>query len=491
MKKEMNEANSKVGEPTTISKIVKTFFLVFTWVCIGLCLEIQGPTFKDLKILTNGSTEEISRAISGRSLGFFAGAAIGGFLVDKLTRYCYLIIAVCVDLMGTMSVAAPWSPNTGVLWALFFLQGLFEGVINIAGQKLILEIWREKASSPLHLLHFGFGLGSFIVPNIANPFLAIPLVETASQNGTFNVTWVTERMSTSTLTTGNGNATTEIQKYIKETEVHWAYIIVAIIAAINSLAHYCYQFSSQKSSKNSSSKMETTKSNRSLREIIDPATCAGGQRIFGVVIFVLLFLFFFNATGGERLYGKFIRNFSIDRFHFSNDEGSLINTAFWISYSLGRFSGFVIAIWVPIRILLLIEVSGALITSVLLNIFAYDNSLMLWIFTQPMGYFIAPLFPSGLAWGDSYVEMTGLGITILMLGGGLGGMSYMWIIGHFYDDDHRSFLYLTVVYGGIVVFFAFIMTLVARGHSPRNVFEDTSIDVKKETSDDEKLTTRL
>lgn len=36
-------------------------------------------------------------------------------------------------------------------------------------------MWKEKAASPLHIQHLGFGVGSFIVPHIAQPFLGRPV----------------------------------------------------------------------------------------------------------------------------------------------------------------------------------------------------------------------------------------------------------------------------------------------------------------------------
>lgn len=70
-------------------------------------------------------------AVSGRSVGYFIGSAIGGVLVDKLERYCYLMIGLCLNGGAIATVIAPWSTAVGVLWFLIVLQGTFEGVINI------------------------------------------------------------------------------------------------------------------------------------------------------------------------------------------------------------------------------------------------------------------------------------------------------------------------------------------------------------------------
>ena len=105
----------------------------------GLNLEITGPTLKDLKLRAGINYEEVSRAVSGRSIGFFIGAAIGGFLVDKLDPFLDIIIAICLDLMGAFAIIAPHSPYVELLWFIFVMQGTFEGIINI-GKFITLHI---------------------------------------------------------------------------------------------------------------------------------------------------------------------------------------------------------------------------------------------------------------------------------------------------------------------------------------------------------------
>lgn len=497
IQKEIFDKNSKCR------KVTKTIFLVCTWICIGLTLEIQGPTFKDLEIQTGASTEAISRAISGRSAGYFIGSFIGGFLVDKLINYCDLMIAICLDGIAVSTVAVPWSPNSVLLWVLFTLQGTFEGVINIAGQKLIMVIWKRDAPSPLHVLHLGFGIGSLIVPNIANPFLAVPAPMLSPSNGSGNVSAnISSYEHRSVFETENVSMNYSKESivetsvlYLKESRIGSAYFIVAIITAALSIVFYCYQFVHRKKDKldehiEKIEKNTETLRKKSFREIIDPATCAHGDRTFGIIMFSLLFFFYINAVGGERILGKFIRNYSIDQLDFSVDEGSMINTFFWISFSIGRFSGFIAARWIPIRTLLPIEAFGALVSSILLNIFARDSATMLWVFILPVGFFEAPMFPSAMGWADSYLEMSGTGITFLLLGGASGGIAYMFIIGYFYDNyGNLSFLYQVLAFGIIAASLAVLLTIAGRGRGNRydTVTKSDSYHVEEteDISDDE------
>ncbi|XP_013413251.1 sodium-dependent glucose transporter 1A-like [Lingula anatina] len=465
---------------STLFRVVKTVFLILTWVCLGLSLEISGPTMQDLILRTGTNYEEVSRAISGRSAGFFTGAVIGGFLVDKLRLYCDLMIGVSLVIMSAGSVAVPWSPWTGLIWFIFFLQGTCEGVINIAGQKLILSIWGKNAASPLHVLHTGFGVGSMIVPLIANPFLA-NIQTTTLTNTSMNITSVFTTALPPTLSsleyTTDATISTTITRVLRESRIEYAYLIVAILVTTLSLAFFVYQWKySEYVLHPADHETESKKRVHGVKEfirIINPATCADGNFCFGLQMFILLSLHFFNAVGGERLYGKFIRSYAIDQLNFSGDEASYLNVVFWISFSVGRFSGFIVAHWVPVRFLIIIEAAGVLISAILLNIWGHTEPLMLWIFTQPMAFFIAPLFPSGIALGDHYVEMSGLAITVLLLGGSIGGIAYLFLIGYLYENFGPSmFMYNVLGYAIAVVVMVALLSVVGHLHGDRYQRED-------------------
>ena len=65
-----------------------------------------------------------------------------------------------------------------------------EGALNTGENVLILDIWKGRESGPyMHALHFTFGIGTFLAPVLARPFLfnADP-VDSHSLNGTRSMT---------------------------------------------------------------------------------------------------------------------------------------------------------------------------------------------------------------------------------------------------------------------------------------------------------------
>ena len=350
-------------------------------------------------------------------------------------------------------------------------------------------------------MHGGFGVGSFIIPLIANPFLAIP-ARKDDDNSTNTGSQTTQQYfgtissSQTDVTTPALFSTADEDQFLRPSRIEYAYLISAIITAALSVVFYTYHvagvISNKDKDKNDANvtpmEVETENGNKSLalKQMFNPATCAGGNVVYGIQIFALLFLYMFNCFGGERVAGKFVRAFSIDKLGFSTDDGSYINTTYWISLSVGRFVGFIAARWISIRKLILIETSGVLVTAICMVIFCGNSSTALWVLTQPMGFFTGPIIPSAVAWGNYHVQMTGVAITVILLGGSVGGVVYMKLIGYLYDKYGPSlFLYILLGFGIATFVLSIILDIVGTLHGGRffqNVDDTTTADVNK-TSD--------
>ena len=391
-----------------------------------------------------------------------------------------------------------------------------------------MELWKEKSTSPMLAVNLGFSVGSLVVPQIADPFLAVLNEHQSASNDSITESMGSDMASILTITGSSlmqnvssfsslhstsftnsvtreailsGKILSNIQNYtfeksneiftkgyvstnltvndpaglfIQETRVQWAYMIVAIVAFVVSMPFFCFQICGKSYRNIEIEKTKNGTKDSSLVSMIDPKTCANGNRIYGLQIFLLLFLFSFQAFGGEYICAQFIRSYAIDTYSMNGDEASWLNTSFWISYTIGTFLGFITGRWVPIRKLILIECVGMLISTILFAIFAQRNATFLWIFTQSVGAFIAPAFPLCMVWGDSHVKLTGFAITVICFGGSLGGFVYLWIVGHLYDSKGpHTFLYSCVVCGLLMCLFAFALHFISIGRDTRYKNEET------------------
>ncbi|WAQ97115.1 MFD4A-like protein [Mya arenaria] len=467
---EFQDINAGKASKSTVAKVTETGFLVATWLALGLYLEIFGPTQKDLVLKLGTDYEHIAVAISGRSVGLFPGCVLGGLLVDRFGRWCHVMVAVCLDIAAVVTMAIPYSPSVELLWVFCFIGGLVE----------------SKSATPMILLHSGYGIGSFVIPLYTNPFLAlVKTVDVPLENTYSNVTEMPYINHTLLYT----NVTQETQ-IIKQSRIEYSYMISAGLVLIHSLSFYFFQIRERQfqdvNLEKTIGKSIKPEKDRSLIEMVNPATCTGGRTCYGVQLFLLIFLYFANAGGGERVVANFIRSFSIDQLQFSNDDASYINTAFWISFTVGRVVFSVAARWVSIRILILIQTSGLTVIAILMNIFAKHNTMAHWVLVQPLGVFIAPLWPSCVAWTDYHMELTGIGMSIILLGGSVGGICHLRLIGYLYENfGPQTFLYQVMGYAGLALLLAVALDVVGSQHGNRFLWNKA--EREKEVNNSERL----
>ncbi|XP_060573642.1 sodium-dependent glucose transporter 1A-like [Ruditapes philippinarum] len=481
MEKDKDSQTDSKPQRSTCEKVVETGFLVATWLALGLYLEIFGPTLIDLKIKLNTDYEKVAVAVSGRSVGMFPGCVFGGFLVDKFGKYCHLMLAVCLEIAAVVTVIIPWSPNVELLWFLCFVGGFVESVVNIAGQRRILTLWQEKAATPMILLHSGYGFGSFLIPLYTNPFLAV------KREDIENTTLANANITSTTAAYVMPNST--VPEYIKESKIEYSYAISAVLVALHSLSFYVFQiherryetFCSNGIDKVDTSIEKQTKGkeikDRNFTQLINPATCAGGRLWYGIQLFALLFFYFANVGGGERVIAGFVRSFSIDQLNFSKDDGSYVNTSFWISFLVGRIGFSIAARWISVRILVLVQSGGLTVVAILMTIFARNSALAYWILIQPLAICLAPLWPSGVAWADFHLELTGIGMMTLLLGGSVGGIGHLRLIGYLYEHvAYYTFLYQVLGYAILSFVLAIVLDLIGSQHGSRFQWDNNEND---------------
>jgi len=366
-----------------------------------------------------------------------------------------------------------------------------------AGTRILFNIWKEKSVTPIMLIHLGYGIGSFLVPMYASPFL--------SSNEE-----VLELYNHQNTTLGNAsisNATLSLAPYVHEkSRVHYAFNISASAAAIMSLVFYFYQLKTtfrkvcgknkveeepveaEKIPVEKQMEIKDRSAEKSFIDMINPASCAGGHFWYGTMILILMFFFFFTFCGGERLLGTFVRTYAVEQLGLSKDNASLLNMAFWIGFAIGRLLFSIIGMFVSVRVLMMVDVVGIAVSGVLLVMFAANDSLAYWIIIILVAFFAGPLFPLGVTWTNYHIELTGLGMTLQMLGGSLGGVLHLLLIGYLFDTAGPvSLLWQIMGYSVILLVISILLNSVGARHGNRfDKDEDETINV-----DDDLVATKI
>ena len=224
--------------------------------------------------------------------------------------------------------------------------------------------------------------------------------------------------------------------------------------------------------------------NTNFKAMVSPGSCTGGNVLFGVQLFLCLWLYFIQVVGGERAMGKFLFSYARERTpQFSNAEASNLQSLFWLSFTIGRFSGVLIAKVLSVQWIIIGDIIGSIITSIVLAAAAENNDTVLWVFTAFMGLFISVAFPNGMSWANLYLAMNSVGVMVLMVGGSCGGLIYQLMTGAVFDNNPQSLMYIMVFYGVMLGVSFLLMQIFAKfgsGQRQNNQVEPSNYDEEDE-----------
>ncbi|CAG5116215.1 unnamed protein product [Candidula unifasciata] len=150
-------------------KGLKTVALSLAFFCVGLCIAIPGPTLLELGRRVHRDTEHMTFIFTARSVGFLIGSLVGGVLFDFFDQQ--ILLFYTLSLVAVATVGVPWCTALLSLSALICVQGVAIGVLDTGGNVFCIKIWGKRSAPFMQVLHFAFGIGAFLAPLIARPFL--------------------------------------------------------------------------------------------------------------------------------------------------------------------------------------------------------------------------------------------------------------------------------------------------------------------------------
>ena len=318
-----------------------------------------------------------------------------------------------------------------------------------------MDIWKNKASGPLHLIHLGYGAGSFLVPQLVAPFIseALPATEDSISNPACSV--ISDGIA-SNFTNGT-NTTTTGAAVPSENLENGFWIVSALIVLISALWFGYFFFDKRKAADGTGVVAKDLK----LKQIFNPNTCSPGHPVYAILLYVLMFMWIYTAVAGERIYAKYLYSYAREQACFTRQEATSILSAYWLSFTAGRFGGFMITNFVPMKIFIFIEGTGSFISAIILY-FLSSNKYVLWACACVSGIFIGPCYPSGLAWANRYMVVTATGVTVLSIAAGVCDLTFLPAVGSTIDSIGISAMTIFVLgFGVVCCALPVVMTLVA------------------------------
>uniref|UniRef100_A0A3Q3K247 Sodium-dependent glucose transporter 1 n=1 Tax=Monopterus albus TaxID=43700 RepID=A0A3Q3K247_MONAL len=370
----------------TCGRWMVTLALCASFLGLGMCISVLGPTFGDLAENVKKNISNISYIFVGRSAGYIGGSLIGGILFD------------CVN------------PH-----------------LLLGGNVLILNTWGEQAGPHMQALHFSFAAGAFVSPIIAKLLFgsdgnsstgALPTNPTPPST-TAQITKVTD----------DHTVIHYIQSRSSTLKSMWAYIVIGCFVFLVSFLFFILY------TRGSTSR--------------DKARTSSGKPLvarYHVALVILLFFFYFGYVGAEVAYGSFIFTFAKDYAHMQQSQAAGLNSLFWATFAACRGLAIFFAACVYPGTMILLSLVGSTVSSLLLCLFSREK-VALWVCTGVYGASMATTFPSGISWVEQYTTVTGHTAAVFVVGAALGEMVLPMVVGILLGkfQDHPVLMYLSLI----------------------------------------------
>ncbi|XP_035686634.1 sodium-dependent glucose transporter 1-like [Branchiostoma floridae] len=221
----------------------------------------------------------------------------------------------------------------------------------------------------------------------------------------------------------------------KLSPIRWAYLIVGVyqfLVGMTFVVFYC------------------TSSYKFLGGQQVPHGASEPDRAFTVKVLSLLFFFFFIYVGVEVAYGSFIFSFGTkSKLHLSKNDAVGLNTLFWGTFSLVRGTAIFTTKCLSVKVILLLNLVGAIVSSLGLCVYAQDNRTLLFVATGIFGGSISTIFPSAISWAERYIHVTGKAAAVFVVGASFGEMFMPLMVGYMFERNPMWLMYFAL--GGSVI----------------------------------------
>lgn len=289
-----------------------------------------GPTLLDLRQLVNASAQQINIIFPIGSIGYLLGSIAGGIVYDRFDSQ--LTIALFLIILGISEAVIPWNRSVMTLSVNNFLKRLGDGGINTSGNVWCLHIWGKSSAPFMQALHFSFGLGAFVSPLIAEPFL-LPVSKNVTEDGD------------------------QIENVVEGADitVWWAYTIISIFALLVVILLIVMYLV-----KSSDKAHPTVERNQNKTELTLK------QKI---LVLSLAALIFHVYCGLEIAFGRYITTYAFySDLHLNKSIGAFMTSVFWGTFTFFRLLTVFIVELIGTRIMLWADLIVILVGNVVLII---------------------------------------------------------------------------------------------------------------------------
>ncbi|XP_078595027.1 major facilitator superfamily domain-containing protein 4A-like isoform X2 [Branchiostoma floridae x Branchiostoma japonicum] len=437
----------KKKEETTPTKTVRlkdnwqsTFTYCSVFLSFGTCVAFLGPTLLDLGCLTRSSLGDMTWAFFAQSLSLLVGSTFGGLLVERFSGNPTLLVAV-VTVGVTLSVI-PLCRTLWILTMVLAIMGVAMGCIDTVANVQLIRIYSHDVSPFLQALHFCYGLGAFISPMVAEPFILDQDCDTFLNVTYSNDSFIRDLMPSEGVDpTGMNNVTKaeSLDEAIHKTEVRYAFWIMASLNIPIAFAIMLLLIHQRNDGKHRGKlllregvKEDIMKSKRGYEDIGDEKKEIPASKLRTVVVTMLTATLLFLFDGIQAAFAGWIYAYAvISKVDLGSRYAAYLTGAFWGSLALGRLVSIPIATKLQPPAMLMCNLVGCL--AAILVIQGMPHSPMaLYAGAMTFGFFLSSIYPSSIAMAERNVRVTGGITSALVIGAATGEMVLPVLVGRLF-----------------------------------------------------------
>ena len=305
----------------------------------------------------------------------------------------------------------------------------------------ILHLWGQKSTLLLLGMHVLYTIGGFTVPLLSEPFMTsrqdCPILNASITSPCFhhnetaitvdlNINSTSESLSPRTLTPEDqktvlcGQFTSpdstasnfpETRSLRCDSKIKYVYLIIGlyagIVAVLNSITYWKIPV-----------KLEIFKGSK-RSEHLRKAT-----QSLTVLTYILFIMFNFCFGGQEMTFSGLLFTYATEHVGLSTIEGSLLVSALFACYGIGRVGGMVVAKFISPRALLLVDILCGSVAAFFLVYFTVKSPRALWVCTIVGGLALSTVFCSALIWAREFVPVGGKFTSIYVIAYTTGMMTW-------------------------------------------------------------------
>jgi len=151
-------------------------------------------------------------------------------------------------------------------------------------------------------------------------------------------------------------------------------------------------------------------------------------RYYVIIVSITLFLFWYG--GAENAFGGWAAVYAEEHYGVPKEEADYLDSVFWFALTAGRFIAVPLAARFSARAMLVIDLVGCMLSTILMIYFAaFKNKILLWGCTIFLGISMASIFGSAFTVpAELKVKVSGKATSAFIVASGIGDMVVPWLV---------------------------------------------------------------